>query len=311
MFHAPIRNPAPETSEFATTLTTDSTLFAEATRLVGLGAWSCDLATGQLSWTAEVFDLFGLPNDRRIDRREAVALYGEESRETMERLRAHTIATGTGFAMDAQIRRTDGSTRWIRLTAAARTEGGRTVALYGTKQDVTEEHARWERLRRMAENDPVTGLANRAQFQARFLDLPEDHTDLHGITALVLFDLDSFKQLNDRWGHAAGDACLATFAQRLRQAFPEAPLIARIGGDEFAMLLCPRTPCAEGLLRLQLRALLAPVLWDGQLLPLGACAGIGLAQPGASLDPEALFVRADTALYRAKRQGGGHLCTGD
>lgn len=300
--HAPVPQPGP-------TASADPALFANAARLIGLGAWSCDLATQNLSWTECVFDLFGLPTDRRIDRRETLALYAEESRETMERLRAHTVATGAGFTMDAQIRRTDGETRWMRLTAAARMEHGRTVELFGTKQDVTEEHARWQRLRRMAENDPVTGLANRALFEMHFLDRPVGDEGLADLGTLILFDLDSFKKINDCWGHVAGDACLAAFGRRLSESFPEARMIARIGGDEFAMLLT-RTGAIEmpdRMLRRRLPHLLTPVPWGNDLLPLSASAGITQVSGHALIDPEALFVRTDTALYRAKRQGGGAI----
>ncbi|WP_242526084.1 MULTISPECIES: diguanylate cyclase domain-containing protein [Sphingomonadaceae] len=298
--HAPDLQPGP-------TASADAALYARATRLIGLGAWACDLATQELSWTECVFELFGLPMDRQVDRREALTFYCEESRETMERLRAHALATGAGFTMDAQIRRADGELRWMRLTAAVRMAGDHASELYGTKQDVTEEHARWLRLRRMAENDPVTGLANRSLFEMHFLDLPMGDEALADIGTLVLFDLDSFKQINDRWGHVAGDACLAAFGHRLAAAFPEARMIARIGGDEFAMLLTRtgQIEMPDRTLRRCLPGLLSPVPWGSELLPLGASAGIAQAGGAGQLDPEALFVRADSALYRAKRQGGG------
>lgn len=311
MFHSPIGIRHAPSLQPGPTASADAALYANAARLIGLGAWSCDLATQDLSWTECVFDLFGLPFDRRIDRREAVSLYCEESRETMERLRAHTIATGAGFTMDAQIRRTNGELRWMRLTAAARMVNNRAVELYGTKQDVTEEHARWQRLRRMAENDAVTGLANRALFEMHFLDLPMGDEALSDIGTLVLFDLDSFKQVNDRWGHVAGDACLAAFGHRLSATFPEARMIARIGGDEFAMLL-PRTGAIgmpDRLLRRRLPGLLTAVPWGSEPLPLGASVGIAQVCGQGQIDPEALFVQADTALYRAKRQGGGVVVT--
>lgn len=312
MLHSPIGSLITAEPKNGPTASSDPALFANAARLIGLiglGAWSCDLATQNLSWTDCVFDLFGLPVDRRIDRQEAVSLYCEESRETMERLRAHTVATGAGFTMDAQIRRTNGDLRWMRLTAAARMENGRTVELFGTKQDVTEEHARWQRLRHMAENDAVTGLANRALFEMHFLDRQVGDQMLADLGTLVLFDLDSFKKVNDCWGHVAGDACLAAFAQRLTESFPEARMIARIGGDEFAMLLnrTGEIEMPDRMLRRRMPHLLTPVPWGRELLPLSASAGIAQVPCRVDMDPEVLFVQADTALYSAKRKGGGAI----
>ena len=172
-----------------------------AAALVGLGAWECDLATERLTWTTPVYDLFGLPADRPVARAETVALYHEECRETMQRLRRDAIALGSTFRLDVRIRRIDGQQRWMRLAAgAARDERGRITRLYGMKQDVTEERERWDALRALGERDPLTGLFNRAVYQDRFLNAPRYSPVLHPLGALILFDLDGFKQVNDRHG---------------------------------------------------------------------------------------------------------------
>ena len=228
---------------------------------------------------------------------------GEESRELLERRRSHAIETCSGFSLDASIVRADGIERWIRITAATRSCGGRAATLYGMKQDVTEDHARWEVLRAQAECDPLTGVANRACFQ-RFLERGKDEPTPDRIGALLLFDMDGFKQINDWWGHAAGDACLSAFGERLRQAFPQARLVSRIGGDEFAVLLPPvrsrsETEAAVGLM---IGNLQSPVPWNGDMLPLGVSVGLAFAEE-SELDPQALFVSADRALYNAKEDG--------
>ncbi|TCM40534.1 PAS domain S-box-containing protein/diguanylate cyclase (GGDEF)-like protein [Novosphingobium sp. ST904] len=286
-------------------------LYAQAAALTSIGAWSCDLRTQELSWTEGVFQIFGAPLHRQMDRRETLEFYAEDSRATLERLRSQAIAARSGFSMEAQIRRADGELRWMRLTAATRVENGRPVSLYGMKQDITEERLRWERLRQMAENDALTGLSNRARFQSEFLDRPAGDDSLSDIGAIVLFDMNAFKAVNDRWGHAAGDACLTGFARRLRATFPEARLIARIGGDEFAMIL-DRTGSRMGLeicVRHRMNALASPVIWQERYLPLGACAGMAFPDSAGGVDPEALFHRADAALYEAKRRGGNVVCT--
>jgi len=276
-------------------------LYDDAASLVSIGAWSCNLQTERLSWTAVVFEIFGLSSDHVLERRAIVELYSEESRELLERKRSRSIEKRSGFSLDASIVRPDGIERWIRITAAIRSSNGRARTLFGMKQDITEEHARWERLRAQAECDPLTGLANRSRFQ-RFLDHPEDEPTLDQIGALLLLDMDGFKQVNDWWGHAAGDACLAAFGERLRLAFPQAHLVSRIGGDEFAVLL--PLLCSRADMRAKVHALiatlLAPVSWNGDLLPLGVSAGLAFTSDEAELDSQGLYVAADRALYNAK-----------
>lgn len=274
-------------------------LYEQAAPLVSIGAWSCDLRSERLTWTGGVFSLFGL--SEIPERRAVVEMYSEEARERLERQRRGAIEARAGFSLDADIVRPDGSRRWIRITAATQNSNGRAVTLYGMKQDITEDHERWERLRALAECDPLTGVANRAAFQ-RFLDRAKDAPMTDGVGALLLFDMNGFKQINDLWGHAAGDACLVALGKRLRHAFPHAQLVSRIGGDEFAVLLPPDGTRAEieAKVRSRICNLLSPVAWDGHWLTIGVSAGLAFAPEAEDLDPQALFLDADRALYAAK-----------
>lgn len=273
-----------------------------AMALAGVGAWCCDLADDTLHWTSGTYDLFGLPRGARIDRRDTVSMYSEESRANMERLRAEAIARRQPFTLDARIVRADGAERWMRLTANVACNGHRPVRLYGLKQDITEDKARLETMRRIAEQDPLTGLANRQLFQSRFLNCAAPMTPLG---ALILFDIDGFKQINDRYGHAAGDACLESVADRLCAGFSDALMVARIGGDEFAVLTRPGNPHSplHQQVEHRLTHLSMPILWGGQLLHLSASAGIAETRDPYGFDADALFAAADAALYAAKHAG--------
>ncbi len=153
-------------------------------------------------------------------------MYDEACRERLERLRTAAIVRGTPFTLDAQIIRPDGARRWLRLTADVVRQSGRPAQLYGLKQDVTLEKLRWEAMRRLAEHDALTGLASRAIYQSRFLDAPRSAPVVAPLGALILFDVDGFKHVNDRFGHAAGDACLRTLGERLMASFGDALLLA-------------------------------------------------------------------------------------
>jgi PAS domain S-box-containing protein len=102
-------------------------------------SWRCDLSDDSLTWTAGVFDLFGIPQGTKVDRREIVEMYAEESRELLDRLRTEAIATCGSFTFEARIHRRDGAMRWMRVTADVAATGGRATHLYGLKQDITDE----------------------------------------------------------------------------------------------------------------------------------------------------------------------------
>ena len=97
------------------------------------GLWECDLSDNSLIWSGGVFDIFGLPRGSRVTRDEAVALYCENSRAAMERLRAHAIKHQRGFTLDVEINPATGGRRWMRLIGAPVCEGGRAVRLHGLK----------------------------------------------------------------------------------------------------------------------------------------------------------------------------------
>ena len=282
-------------------------LFARAVAQAGIGAWACDLADGALSWTPGVYHLFGLSPEQPLDRRDAVALYEEESREIMARLRADAIAHARPFSMEAQIIRPDGARRWMRLSADVTRDNGRITRLFGLKQDITEDKQRWEALRRLAEHDALTGLASRAVYENVFMKAPRLQPRIAPLGALVLIDLDNFKQINDRFGHAAGDACLRAAGEKLAAAFADAPLVARIGGDEFAALTYAHlSPLAlERRVAQLLIDLAQPIVWRGHRLVLGASAGVAPVDDPHGYDAEALFAIADRALYAAKTAGRG------
>lgn len=264
----------------------------------GVGAWEYDLRYHRLSWTEGVYALFGLPSGIPVERENIADMYEAESRRQMEALRAHLLRHGGAFTLDALICAADGQSRWMRLNAALALEEGEPVRLFGTKQDITEERANLARLRERAEFDAVTALANRASFEHRWQRL--ERGGAPECSAFGLIDLDRFKEVNDRWGHAAGDECLRVLAARLRRAFRGLAFLARYGGDEFAFLW--HGPPDPAFLRTHLRRvemhLAQPVAWNDGLIPVTVSIGLALREAGGSARD--LFRRADEALYRAK-----------
>jgi diguanylate cyclase (GGDEF)-like protein len=162
-----------------------------------------------------------------------------------------------------------------------------------------------ECLRRQAETDPLTGLANRTVFQARYCEVVGDSLNHGFASALVLIDLDRFKNLNDTFGHEAGDACLCEMAMRLGRAFRNAGLVARLGGDEFAIVLrAPEAPAQIArVLQETIVMLSRPLFWNGLRLEVGASIGAALVGRPHRRRITELFAEADIALYDAKAAG--------
>ncbi|MDQ3811051.1 MAG: bifunctional diguanylate cyclase/phosphodiesterase [Chloroflexota bacterium] len=154
-----------------------------------------------------------------------------------------------------------------------------------------------ERLEHQALHDSLTELPNRAHLERRLRAALASGANL----ALLLLDLDGFKEINDTFGHQHGDVLLRQVGPRLRRALPEDDLVARLGGDEFAVVLSRTAPDqAEEAARTLLRALEQPFVVDGLPLEIGASIGIATSSQQA---PEAttLLRQADVAMYVAKR----------
>ena len=278
-------------------------LYDQAAVLARIGAWECDLASQRLTWTDGVYDLFGFRRGSELRRSATVELYHDESRRQMERLRAALIAQGRSFTMDARICTAAGEARWMRLSAGVAHEHGRPVRIFGAKQDITHEKELWDRLRQFAEQDALTGLSNRRVFEARCAELSRHCGHDGAVAALALVDLDDFKQINDRFGHSAGDECLRQVASRLARVFPDATVIARMGGDEFAVLLrAPGGGVAASLERAR-RVLGRPVQWHAGPIPLGVSIGATVIDRPQRFSPSQMFAEADSALYVAKAAG--------
>jgi diguanylate cyclase (GGDEF)-like protein/PAS domain S-box-containing protein len=207
--------------------------------------------------------------------------------------------------------RSDGSEFPVELTVArVEGSGGLGPSFYGIVRDIGERRRGEEQLAYLAYHDALTGLPNRI--------LVEQEIDLAlararragGAAALMFVDLDDFKEVNDRLGHAAGDRLLANVSARLRSVLRDSDVLARQGGDEFLVLLGDLsddpTAAAESVAGKLLNALLEPFVVAGTEVRTGASIGVSL-YPDDAADTEALLRHADVAMYRAKAAGGGRL----
>jgi len=159
---------------------------------------------------------------------------------------------------------------------------------------------------RLAFEDTLTGLPNRAMFIDRLQQVLRQTRRSADPVTVMLLDLDRFKLINDSLGHPAGDQVLRDVASRLRDVLRESDTVARLGGDEFALLL-PGSPPerVNQIVERVLRVLEAPILLEDQPVDVGASIGIA-TWPEDGDDADTLLRHADVAMYVAKRAGSGH-----
>ena len=214
---------------------------------------------------------------------------------------------GAVTAFESQVRRRDGRLIWISENArAVHDESGLLSCYEGTVEDVTALHEYRQRIERQARTDELTGLANRAQLRER-LDETVRRALPHERFALVFVDLDRFKFVNDSMGHHAGDELLCVMARRLSGCAPPGATTARVGGDEF-VLLVPGVDdeSVRNLTRRILQATSEPWHFNGTELRVNGSVGVAL-YPEHGRDCETLLKNADAAMYLAKEQGRSTL----
>jgi diguanylate cyclase (GGDEF)-like protein/PAS domain S-box-containing protein len=195
---------------------------------------------------------------------------------------------------------------WDVVIAAMYTEDGALKGMLTISRDITREREKSEQLQWASEHDALTQLPNRRAFQARLQAAVVRAAETGGEIGLLLIDLDHFKHVNDSLGHSAGDELLKSVGERLRGGVREGDFVARIGGDEFAIVL-DHLHSEDSILRVgtSIQGLIRePIRIAGRAVSAGASIG-GALFPRNAATADDLFKNADTALYALKQDGRG------
>lgn len=189
--------------------------------------------------------------------------------------------------------------RTISIASRPMASGGWVI----THDDITRLRRTELRIAHLAFHDALTGLPNRVSFQQHLKQWLAKGCSRDGASslALLILDVDRFKEVNDTLGHTAGDTLLKMFGERLRANLKEGDVLARLGGDEFAILHCAASPATSAILLANrlLAALSQPFDMDGHTVFSGACIGISIA-PSDGRDADTLLKNAALAVHRAK-----------
>ncbi len=210
---------------------------------------------------------------------------------------------GAEAVAELRARHSDGSWRSIDLVVRNLLDDAAVGGIVVNYRDVTEQKALEQELKHQAFHDPLTGLANRALFADRLAHALSRSARRPGSVAVLFLDLDDFKTVNDSLGHGAGDALLVVVAERIRRCLRASDTAARMGGDEFAIIIEEASDTAPTLLADRiLTALAMPYELDGRQLSIHASIGVAISMSGQQAADD-LLRDADVSMYVAKAHG--------
>lgn len=263
-----------------------------------------DLKTDTMAYSPNWYKKFGYPPmggtvAEAVSR--SVHLHPDDKRVSLQM--REELLSGMPYSENSmRIAREDGTYIWCRIQSTLQRDlKGRPARVIGIITDVDKEMREREKLKALAQQDSLTGIYNRGAVQAQIQRCvvsaaPDDWC------ALLILDVDNFKQINDVYGHLSGDVMLKDIAAELKNIFPHDSVIGRVGGDEFAVLLCHVKDKATIEQKADQVLLAFRRLLPGGMEAISCSIGIAIA-PEDGRDFTGIYKAADLALYQAKRQG--------
>jgi diguanylate cyclase (GGDEF)-like protein len=283
-------------------------LLSQVERMSKIGAWSLDTERLETQWSPQVFAIHELAGSEPPSLEGAISFYPEYERERLTQKVSACIEHGTPYLIECDFVTAKGNKRRVRSSAEIEYGDDGTKFLIGVLKDITDQYEKDRQLWRTAHIDSLTGIANRHAFHSEFEKCISAPADEYDQLALLMIDLDNFKDINDNLGHLAGDAVLRAVAQRISDAIPQNGFCARLGGDEFAVLLkiSGETEAAAELAIELVDAINLPIRHEDHEIRIGASIGVA-SQASIDVSEDDLFLKSDLALYHIKQTERGRV----
>lgn len=289
----------------------------------GEGVWDWNLQTGEIFLSGQEMNVLGYEGEGPthstigtwVDRQ-----HPDDMARREEALHSYLEGRTPLYICEFRTRARDGRWRWLlaRGMLVSRTPEGKPLRMIGTHADITARkeveaalRESEEKLRVLANTDSLTGISNRRHFLEQVEVELARASRFHDPCALIMLDIDYFKNINDTHGHAIGDVVLRHFADTALRRLRKIDILGRLGGEEFGIFLPGTHAPGAMFLAEQLRALVEATPAQSNKGPIHFTVSLGVAEFDAD-DPllESLMVRADIALYQAKKDGRNRVKSG-
>ena len=280
------------------------------------GFWELDLQTQEFKVSPRYETMMGYAaGEMRLEPKDwHLHVQPDDLAKARESIELHCRGLTSAHELELRCRTKSGEWKWIltRGKIVVRDHDGKPMIMAGTHTDITEKKKQEQQLRHIAHFDVLTNLPNRVLMTDRLQQAIAQSARRSDTLAVAYLDLDDFKGLNDQHGHDMGDELLIVLAQRMRKVLREGDTLARIGGDEFVVLLVnlEHPNDYEPVLDRLLQAVAEPVMVGHAALQVSASIGVTLA-PQDRGNPDQLLRHADHAMYQAKQSGKNRYCLFD
>jgi diguanylate cyclase (GGDEF)-like protein/PAS domain S-box-containing protein len=274
----------------------------------GDGVWDWNVPADKVIFSKRYKDMYGFSDDAIAANEDAwqQRIHPDDRARVEEEIHACLEGRTASYTNEHRVRCKDGSIKWVlaRGMVVSRDANGKPLRMIGTHTDITKRKAADENMHYQAHHDSLTGLPNRAlmsyRLQQALAQAKRDKTH----SAVMFIDLDKFKPVNDKLGHAVGDILLTQVAKRIQASVRAADTVARIGGDEFIVLLPKIEQEQDAMIVAQkiLHALNQPFEVARHTLNISSSIGVAV-YPEHGNNDLLLIKNADTAMYYAKEGG--------
>lgn len=279
----------------------------QAQQLGNMGSWEWDITNNDLIWSDHIFRLFGYkPQSFTPTYPKFLARIHPDDRQQVEDAVNNAVQNNHPYEIDHRILTPDGQIRYVHeIGHVSYNNNQQPIRMIGTVLDITERKIAEEKIKQLAYHDSLTGLPNRSLLLDR-LEIQLATAKRHKTKfALLFIDLDGFKQVNDQYGHKMGDKLLQEVACRLEDSTRKMDTVARIGGDEFVVLVNELVPpnAVQTVSEKILQTINRPFQLHSEIT-VNVSASIGVAiYPDDGHSADDLLTCSDNAMYSAKKEG--------